>query len=97
MDFITDLRNAKEYNQYWVVVCRFTKIAHFIPLKNRKVKELAGIFVCETWHLHGLVKRIVSDKDILFMSSFRQEVMQLLEVVLYKSSAYYPQSDGQTQ
>jgi len=44
MDFITDLPNAKAYNQCWVVVDRFTKIAHFIPFKNRKAKELAAIF-----------------------------------------------------
>jgi len=49
MDFITDSPTAKGYNQYWVVVDRFTKMAHFIPLKNRKVKELAGIFVREIW------------------------------------------------
>jgi len=97
MDFITDLPNAKEYNQCWVVVDRFTKMAHFIPLKNRKAKELAAIFVREIWRLHGLPKRIVSDRDTVFMSSFWQEVMQLLEVALDKSSAYHPQTDGQTE
>jgi len=49
MDFITDLPDAKEYNQYWVVVDRFTKMAHFISLKNAKVKELAGIFLRGIW------------------------------------------------
>jgi len=97
MDFITDLPNAKEYNQYWVVVDRFTKMAHFIPLKNRKAKELAGIFVYEIWRLHGLPKRIVSDRDTVFMSSFWQEVIRLLEVALDKSSGYHPQTDGQTE
>jgi len=90
MDFITDLLNAKGYNQYWVVVDRFTKMAHFIPLKNRKAKELAAIFVREIWRLHGLLKRIVSDRDTVFMSSFWQEVMRLLEVALDKLSAYHP-------
>jgi len=97
MDFITDLPNAKGYNQYWVVVDRFTKMADFIPLKNREAKELAGIFVCEIWRLHRLPKRIVSDRDMVFMSSFWQEVMRLLEVVTDKSSAYHPQTDGQTE
>jgi len=97
MDFITDLPNAKGYNQYWIVVDRFTKMAHFIPLKNRKVKELAGIFVHEIWRLHRLPKRIVSDRDTIFMSSFWQEVMRLLEVALDKSSAYHPQTDGQIE
>jgi len=97
MDFITDLPNAKEYNQCWVVVDRFTKMAHFVGLKNRKAKELAGILVYEIWRLHGLLKRIVSDRDTVFMSSFWQEAMWSLEVALYKWSAYHPQTDGQTE
>jgi len=97
MDFITDLPNTKGYNQCWVVVDRFSKMAHFIPLKNRKAKELARIFAREIWRLHGLPKRIVSDRDMVFMSSFCQEVMWLLEVALDKSSAYHPQTDGQTE
>jgi len=97
MNFITDLPNAKGYNQCWVVVDRFTKMAYFIPLKNRKAKELAEIFVPEIWRLHGLPKRIVLDRDTVFISSFWQEVMRLLEVALDKSSAYYHQTEGQTE
>jgi len=47
MDFITDMQNAKEYNQCWVIVDTFTKMVHFVPLKNRKGKELALAFVKE--------------------------------------------------
>jgi len=72
-------------------------MVHFIPLKNRKAKKLAGIFVRKTWQLYGLLKRIVLDRDTVFISSFWQEVMWLLEVGLDKSSAYHPQSDGQTE
>jgi len=97
MDFITDLPNAKGYNQCWVVVDRFTKMVHFIPLKNRKGRELAGILARGIWRLHGFPKRIVSDRETVFMSSFWQEVMWLLEVALHKSSAYHPQTDGQTE
>jgi len=97
MDFITDLPNTKVYNQWRVVVDRFTKMAYFISLKNRKAKELAGIFVSEIWRLCLLLKTIVSDRDTVFMSSFWQEVMRLLEVALDKSSAYYPQTDGETE
>jgi len=71
-------------------------MAHFISLKNRKAKELAASFVPEIWRLHGLPKRIISDSDMVFMSSFWQKVMWLLEVALDKSSAYRPQTDGQT-
>jgi len=97
MDFITDLSNVKACNQCWVIVDRFTKMAHFIPLKNRKAKELAMIFVREVWRLHGLPKRVVSDRDMVFMSSFWSEVMRLLEVELDKSSAYHCQTDSQTE
>jgi len=59
LDFITDLSNVKGYNQCWVIVGRFTKMAHFIPLKNRKAKEQALMFVREVWRLHGLPKWVV--------------------------------------
>jgi len=87
MDLITDLPNAKGYNQCWVIVDRFAKIAHFVPLKNQKAKELGLAFVREIWRLHRLLKRVVSDRDIVFMSSFWTEVMRLIEVELDKSSA----------
>jgi len=87
MSLITDLPNVQGYNQYSVVVDRFTKIAYFIPLKNRKTKDLVLIFVREVWRLHRLQKRVVSDRDMVFMSSFSSEVMRLLEVELDKWSA----------
>jgi len=96
MDFIIDLRNVKGYNQCWVIVDRFTKMVHFIPLKNRKAKELVLIYVSEVWRLHGLPKRVVSARSTVFMSLLWSEVMRLLEVELEKSLAYHPQTDGQT-
>ena len=59
MDFITDLPKVKAYNQYWVIVDRFTKMAHFITIKNRKTKNLGQSFVREVWRLHGQPKRVV--------------------------------------
>jgi hypothetical protein len=97
MDFITDLPEVKGYNQIWVVVDRFTKMSHFIPLKNRRAKELAVVFIREVWRLHGLPKRIVSDRDSVFTSKFWEAVMKQLEVNLDRSSAYHPQTDGQTE
>jgi len=97
MDLITDLQNVKGYNHCWLIVDRFTKMAHFLLLKNRKAKELALIFIREVWRIQELLKKVVSDRDTVFMSSFWGEVMRLLEVELYKSSAYHPQTDGQTK
>ena len=50
-------------------------MAYFIPLKNRKAKGLALSFVREVWRLRGLPKRVVSDRDTVFMSSFWSEVV----------------------
>jgi len=97
MDFITDLPNIKGYNQCLVIVNRFTKMANFISLKNREAKELALVFVREVWRLHGLPKRVVSDRDTVFMSSFWSEVMRLLEVELDESLVCHPPTDGQTE
>ena len=72
-------------------------MAHFVPLKNQKASEIALAFVSEIWRLHGIPKRVVSDWDTLFMSSFWTEVMRLIEVEQDKSSAYHSQTNVQTE
>jgi len=93
VDFITDLPTVISHSQCWIILDRFMKMAHFIPFKNRKAKELALIYVREVWRLHRLPKRIVLDRDTVFMSSFWSVVIRLLEVKLDKSSAYHPQTN----
>jgi len=78
-----------------VIVDRFFKIAHFIPLLTEKhIKELALRFVKEIWHLHGLPESIVSDPDTRFTSRFWTSLMQQLQVRLNLSTAFDPESDG---
>jgi hypothetical protein len=74
-------------------------MAHFIPLKTgeRDADKLAKIFVKEVWRLHGLPNSIVSDRDAQFTSKFWSSLMSLLDVKLRMSTAYHPQSDGQTE
>jgi len=72
-------------------------MAHFIPFKNRKAKELVLIFVRQVWRLHVLPKRVVSDRDTVFKSSFWSEVMRLWEVELDKSLAYHAETVGLTE
>ena len=68
MDFITDLLLSDGHDSIWVVVDRFTKMCHFIPLKTnaKKSSDLTRIFLREIWKLHGLLREIVSDKDTRF-------------------------------
>ena len=97
MDFITDLPKVNGYDQIWVIVDRFTKMAHFIPLKNRQAHTLAIAFIREIWRLHGLPIGVVSDRDTVFISKLWSEVMRLLDVSQDMSTAYHPQTDGQTE
>ena len=58
------------------------------------VAELFANMVCK---LHGLSKRIILDRDAIFMSGFWQELFRLNGTKLKMSTAYHPQSDGQTE
>jgi len=98
MDFIVGLPKPDRYTKIWVIVDRFSKMAHFIPLRTEEhIKELALTFVKEIWRLHGLPESIVSDRDIRFTSKFWTSLMQLLQVKLNLSTTFHPESDGQTE
>jgi len=98
MDFIVGLPKSEGYTKIWVIVDRFSKMAHFISLKTEEhIKELALTFLKEIWRLHGLLESIVSDQDIRFTSKFWTCLMQLLQVKLHMSTAFHPESDGQTE
>ena len=72
-------------------------MANFVPLKNRTALTLAKAFVREIWRLHGLPLGVVSDRDTVFISKLWTEVMRLLDVSQDMSTAYHPQTDGQTE
>ena len=97
MDFIVGLPTVHGYNQIWTVVDRFSKIVHFIALKSTSARELADSFVKEIWRLHGLPLDIVSDRDTRFTSNFWAAVMKKLDVKLNMSTAFHPQTDGQSE
>ena len=64
MDFIVGLPKSEGYTKIWVIVDRFSKMAHFIPLKTEEhINELGLTFVKDIWRLDGLPESIVSDRD----------------------------------
>jgi hypothetical protein len=71
MDFITDLPLSEDYNQLWVIIDRFTKMAHFIPLKKdqKTAEHLVRIFTHDIWRFHGIPTDIISDCDCQFTST----------------------------
>jgi len=97
MDVIVGLPKSDGYKKIWVIVDWFCKMAHFIPLRTEEhIKELALTFVKEIWPLQGLRESIVSDRYTRFTSRFGTSLMQLLQVKLNLSTAFHPESDGQT-
>ena len=98
MDFIIDLLLANGKDLIFVVVNRLTKMAHFIPcIKTLTREETAKLFLENIYCIHGLPIDIVSDRGTQFISNFRRRLFQLLGVKINLSTAYHPQTNGQTE
>lgn len=92
------LPKSNRFDTILVVVDRLTKYAHFILLSHPyTAKDVVIVFIKVVVKLHGIPKPIVSDSDRLFMSNFWQELFKLSGTTLSYSSAYHPETDGQTK
>jgi len=81
-----------------VVVDRFTKMVHYIGLAtNATAKDVAEAFLKDVWKLHGLPSAIMSDMDAKFSGEFWESWCKALGIKRRRSSAYHPQTDGQTE
>lgn len=98
MDFIESLPKSEGQDTIIVVIDRYSKYAQFIALAHPFIaSQIAGVFMDTIYKLHGLSKSIVSDRDKVFLSNFWRELFKNLQVHLCFSSAYHPQTDGQTE
>jgi hypothetical protein len=98
LDFIEGLPSSDRHNALLVVVDKFTKYGHFIPLTHPFTALLiAQLFMTHVYKLHGLPKAIVLDRDRIFTSDVWQELFRLSDTKLMMSSSYHPQTDGQTE
>ncbi|MDN6023375.1 MAG: hypothetical protein L0I32_06045 [Lactobacillus sp.] len=99
MDFITGIPTTNRgFDMIMVITDRFTKMAHFIPTdKTLTADRCALLFVEFCWKHHGFPRRLVSDKDIRFMSRFWHTVHFLVGTSLLFSTTNHPQTDGQTE
>ena len=99
LDIITHLPVTESGNSACVVfIDRLSKMAHFVATGgNIDSERLAHIFVNHVFRLHGIPQSIISDRDSRFMSRFWRAIFEVLKTKLLYSSAYYPQTDGQTE
>ncbi|XP_071939847.1 uncharacterized protein [Coffea arabica] len=98
MDFIEKLPRSQGYDTILVVLDRFTKFGHFMMLIHPfTAKNVAQVFLDNIYKLHGLLESIITDRDKVFTSGFWKELFKIVEIELYYSSSYHPQTDGQSK
>jgi hypothetical protein len=99
MDLVTDLpKTAAGFNAVAVFVDRFSKMLHFVPTtKTVTAPALAQLFINNIFRLHGLPECIISDRDPRFTSNFWKATFDILGTRLDMSTAFHPQTDGQSE
>ena len=99
MDFIVQLPKTKAgFDAIMVFIDTFSKMTHFTSTKTTATApDIACLFFDHVFQLHGLPKSIVSDQDAKFTSKFWKTLFQTLGTKLAMSTAFHPQTDGQTE
>ncbi|GJY54733.1 putative reverse transcriptase domain-containing protein [Tanacetum coccineum] len=98
MDFVTKLpKSSQGYDTIWVIVDRLTKSAIFIPVKETDpLEKLSRMYLKEVVTRHGIPVSIICDCDPRFASNFWRSLQKALGTSLDMSTAYHPQTDGQS-
>lgn len=98
MDFIEGLPCSGRFNCILVVVDKFSRYAHFIPLAHPfSAADVAVAFMDNVYKLHSLPEQIISDRDRVFNSLFWRQLFALTGTTLSMSSSYHPETDGQSE
>ena len=91
-------RTSSGYDAIWVIVDRLTKTSHFLPIKKMySTYRLARLYVNRIVCLHGVPVSIVSNRGVTFTSVFWQELHKAIGTRLDFSTAFHPQTDGQSE
>jgi len=95
---VVELPESSGHDAVMTVVDSVSKRVHFIPMHTTVTAEgVARLFLHHVWKLYGLPKHVVSDCGPQFVASFTKELYRLLDIRLSSSTAWHPQTDGQTK
>ena len=101
LDFVTGLPMSKGKNAILVVICRLTKMRHFIVCladeEGTSAEETARMILDHVWKHHGLCSTAVSDRGPQFVSEVWKHLCRLLQIRASLSTAFHPETDGQTE
>ncbi|GJQ89634.1 putative reverse transcriptase domain-containing protein [Tanacetum coccineum] len=99
MDFVMKLpKSSQGYDTIWVIVDRLTKSAIFVPMRETDpMEKLARMYLKEVVTRHGIPVSIICDRDPRFASNFWRSLQKALGTNLDMSTAYHPQTDGQSE
>ncbi|WVZ63575.1 hypothetical protein U9M48_013198 [Paspalum notatum var. saurae] len=93
-----DVCQKRGHDSIWVIIDRFTKSAHFIPVKNwYNAQKCAEIYISRIVSLHGVPRTIKSDRGSLFVSRFWEQLQTAPGTTSIHSSTYHPQTSGQVE
>ncbi len=98
INFIVELPESGGYNTVMVMVDSAGKRAHFVETTTTiTAAGTANLYLCNIWKLHGLPRKVISDRGPQFVAAFRKELYRLLGIQAAMLTAYHPQTDGQTE
>ncbi|GJT08546.1 putative reverse transcriptase domain-containing protein [Tanacetum coccineum] len=99
MDFVTKLpKTTTDQDTIWIIVDRLTKSAHLLPMREHgTLEKLTRQYLKEVVSRHGVPVLIISDHDGRFTSHFLKSLNKALGTRLDMSTAYHPQTDGQSE
>jgi len=95
---VVELPESSGHDAVMTVMDSVSKRVHFVPTHTMvTVEGAARLFLYHVWKLHGLLKRVVSNRGPQFVASFTKELYRLLGVRLSSSTTWHPQTDRQTE
>ncbi|QRW25843.1 Retrotransposable element Tf2 protein [Rhizoctonia solani] len=97
-NMIVGLPVSEGFDAILTVIDRFSKMVHFIPTQSTaSAIDVANLFITYVWKLHGLPRSTVSDRGPTFNAKFIRHLYKRLDIKPTYSTAYHPQTDGQTE